>query len=54
MICFFREGDESRKMKKVFIIVGFDLLGGVGVLFDVKVVRVLNSYVVFVVIFLIV
>lgn len=44
MTCFFREGDESRKMKKVLIIAGFDPSGGAGVLLDVKVVRALNSY----------
>lgn len=44
MICFFREGDESRKMKKVLIIAGFDPSGGAGVLLDIKVVRALNSY----------
>ena len=44
MTCFFREGDESRKMKKVLIIAGFDPSAGAGVLLDLKVVRALNGY----------
>jgi len=44
MTCFFREGDESRKMKKVLIIAGFDPSAGAGVLLDIKVVRALNGY----------